>query len=161
MFCTNCGASNKDHAEFCANCGESFSEVQKEEKISRARGFNNIPFLKRAGFLRGLYDFSFIQFVSPKIMKFLYFLSILSACLIALLLVVGGFKVSMLFGIFSLLIGAPLVFLLIVICARVLLETILVIFHIADYLANTGMVNKGIIEREEKLESKDGIQWNI
>jgi len=161
MFCTNCGASNKDNAEFCANCGESFSEAQTEDKPSRAKVPNDLPFLNRIDFLKAFYVFSFSQFVSPKIIKFLYGLSILSAGLIALLLVVGGFKVSMLFGIFSLLIGAPLVFLLIVICSRVLLETILVIFHIADHLANTGMVNKGIIEREEKLESKDGIQWNI
>lgn len=161
MFCTNCGASNQDNAEFCANCGESFSEAQTEDKRSHARVTNNLPFLNRVDFLKAFYVFSFSQFVSPKIIKFLYGLSILSAGLIAFLLVVGGFKVSMLFGVFSLLIAAPLVFLIIVICTRVLLETILVIFHIADHLANTGMVNKGIIEREEKLESKDGIQWNI
>ena len=93
-------------------------------------------------------------------MKFLYGISILSAGLIALLLVIVGFRVSMMLGIFSLLIGAPLVFLLIVIYTRVLLETILVIFRMADHLANAGMV-KDIIDREEDSESRDGIQWNI
>jgi hypothetical protein len=48
-----------------------------------------------------------------------------------------------------------------VIGTRVLLETILMIFQMADHLTNEGMVNKGIIEREENAESRDGIQWNI
>jgi hypothetical protein len=164
MFCTNCGASNKNIAKFCINCGESFSEVQIEEKVSRAKVLNSVlnavSFLSRVDFLQAIYDFSLIQFFSPKIMKFLYGLSILSAGLIALLLVIVGFRVSMILGIFSLLIGAPLVFLLIVIYTRVILETILVIFRIADHLANAGMV-KDIIDREEDSESRDGIQWNI
>jgi hypothetical protein len=67
-----------------------------------------------------------------------------------------GFKVSMGFGIFSLFIGAPLIFLLIVIYSRVLLEMILVIFRMADHMNEIGMVNM-----EEKSESKDSIQWNI
>lgn len=161
MYCTNCGASNKVDAEFCANCGESLNEVQTEGKVSLAKVRNELPFLNRLNFFKAIYDFSFNQFVSPKTMKFLYGLSILFAGLIALLLVIGGFNVSMLFGIFSLIIGAPLIFLLMVIFTKVLLETILVIFRIADHLANTEMLNKDIIDSEEKLESRDGIQWNI
>ena len=164
MFCTNCGAPNKNIAKFCINCGESFSEVQIEDKVSSAkvlsRVLNAVSSLSRVDFLRAIYDFSLIQFFSPKIMKFLYGISILSAGLIALLLVIVGFRVSMMLGIFSLLIGAPLVFLLIVTYTRVLLETILVIFRMADHLANAGMV-KDIIDREEDSESRDGIQWNI
>ena len=89
-------------------------------------------------------------------MKFLYALSVLSAGLIALFFVIVGFKVSMGFGIFSLFIGAPLIFLLTVIYSRVLLETILVIFRMADHMTEIGLTNI-----EEKPESRDSIQWNI
>ena len=156
MFCTNCGASNKDDATSCINCGESLSEVQIGESLSRARGFRDVSILKKVDLLRALFNFSFNQWVSPKIMKFLYGLSILSAGLIALFFIIMGFNVSMGFGIFSLFIGAPLIFLLTVIYSRVLLEMILVIFRMADHMTEIGMANM-----EEKSESRDSIQWNI
>jgi len=156
MFCTNCGASNKDDAKSCANCGESFSDVQIEEKLSRPRVLKDVSVLKKVDLLQALFNLSFNQFVSPKIMGFLYGLSILSAGLIALFFVIVGFKISMWFGIFSLFIGAPLIFLLTVIYSRVLLEMILVIFRMADHIAEIGMANT-----EEKSESRDSIQWNI
>jgi hypothetical protein len=156
MFCTNCGASSKDDATSCIHCGESLSEVQIGESLSRARGFRDVSILKKVDLLRALFNFSFNQWVSPKIMKFLYGLSILSAGLIALFFIIMGFNVSMGFGIFSLFIGAPLIFLLTVIYSRVLLEMILVIFRMADHMTEIGRSNK-----EEKSESRDSIQWNI
>jgi hypothetical protein len=80
----------------------------------------------------------------------------ISAGLMALFLIIVGFKASMWFGIFALLIGAPLLFLLAVISNRVLLEMILVIFRIADRMENIVMVNM-----EEMPESRDGIQWSV
>ncbi|MEW6375012.1 MAG: DUF4282 domain-containing protein, partial [Thermodesulfobacteriota bacterium] len=65
--------------------------------------------------------------------------------------VIVGFNASMLFGIFLLLFGAPLIFFLIVIYSRILLEMALVIFRIADQTTKKG----------EKSESRDGIQWNL
>ncbi len=156
MFCINCGASNRDDAMSCINCGESLSEVQIGESFSRARGFRDVSIFKKVDLLRALFNFSFNQLVSPKIMKFLYALSVLSAGLIALFFVIVGFKVSMGFGIISLFIGAPLIFLLTVIYSRVLLETILVIFRMADHMTEIGLTNI-----EEKPESRDSIQWNI
>jgi hypothetical protein len=156
MFCTNCGAYNKDDSKSCVNCGESLSDVQIEEKLPRGGGFRDRSVLKKVDLLQALFNLSFNQFVSPKIMKFLYGLSILSAGLIALFFVIMGFKVSMWVGIFSLFIGAPLIFLLTVIYSRVLLEMILVIFRMADHIAEIGMANT-----EEKSESRDSIQWNI
>lgn len=156
MFCTNCGASNDSDAKFCVNCAGSLSDVQIEEKRSRPRRRKDVSVLKKVNFLQILFDFSFSQFVSPKIMKFLYGLSMISAGLMALFLIIVGFKASMWFGIFALLIGAPLLFLLAVISNRVLLEMILVIFRIADRMENIVMVNM-----EEMPESRDGIQWSV
>ena len=94
-------------------------------------------------------------------MKFLYALSVLFAGLTAVFLILAGFKASIWFGIFALLIGAPLIFLLMVVFSRVLLETILMIFRIADQTANIGVANMGLPTVDEKPESRDSIQWNV
>ncbi len=106
---------------------------------------------KKAGFFQALLDFSFNQFVIPKVIKFLYGLSILYAGLIAFIFVILGLNVLKGLGIFVIIIGAPLIFLLTVIYSRMLLETIIVISRIADYMA----------EIVRKSESKDSIHWNI
>jgi len=155
MFCIHCGASNRKDAKLCVNCNESLSEIQRVENLSSARGLNKRLFLKKIDFLQGLLDLSFNQFVSPQTIKFLYGLSILSAGLIALFFIIIGFKVSLLFGIFALFIGAPLLFLSTVIYSRVLLDLILAVFRIADSMAQIEMP-----KIEERSES-DGIQWNI
>jgi hypothetical protein len=160
MFCINCGAPNKDEAKLCINCGESLSEVHIEETLSRPSLSNKGLFLKKVNFLWPLFDFSFEQFVSPKIMKVLYALSILWTSLIALFFVIVGFNVSKLFGIFMLFIGAPLIFLLMALYSRVFLEMTLVIFHIADRLADPPS-DGGMVNTEDNQEAKDSIQWNV
>ncbi len=154
MFCMNCGASNKDSARFCINCAQPLSEGQIIQKLSRPRP-------RKMDSLPALFDFSFSRFVSPKMMKFLYLLSILLAGLTAVFFIIDGFRASLWFGTFALLIGAPLMFLLIVVSSRVFLETILMIFQIADHTASIGVPPAGLPTAEERPESKDSIQWNI
>ena len=154
MFCTNCGAANQDGARFCINCAQSLSEVQIVRRLSRPRAM-------KVDSLQAFFDFSFGRFVSPRMMKLLYTLSIVFAGLLAVFLVIAGFKASIWFGILALLIGAPLIFLLTVVSSRVFLETILIIFRIADHTANIGIPNIGLPPIEEKPESRDGIQWNV
>jgi hypothetical protein len=161
MFCTNCGASNKDDAKFCINCADPLSDVQIERRLLRPRVLNEGSFFKKVDFLQGLFHFSSGPFVSSKMMKFLYGLSILSAGLIALLFVIVGFSISRWFGIFALVIGGPLIFLLIGIYSRVFLEVVLVIFRIGNHMANIGMTHIVEPNTEEKSESRDSIQWNI
>ncbi len=156
MFCTNCGASNKNGGTLCINCGESLRTNQIEDRISRLRGLNEVPSSNKFDFLHPLFDFSFHRPITLKIMKFLYILSILFAGLMALFLVLVGFETPIRFGIFALLVGAPVVFLLTVIFSRVFLEMILVVFRMADHPANRGMANV-----KEKGESREGIQWNV
>lgn len=156
MFCTNCGASNKDDAKQCVNCNESLRDNQMEDKLSRLRALNDGAPFNQVGFLRPLFDFSFNQSVTVKMMKFLYLLSILSAGLMALFFIVAGFETSLWFGIFVLLVGAPVVFLITVIFSRVFLEMILVVFRMADHGAGQGTANA-----KEKPESREGIQWNV
>jgi hypothetical protein len=156
MFCTNCGASNKDDAKQCVNCNESLRDNQMEDELSRLRVLNDGSSFNKVGFLRPLFDFSFNQPVTVEMMKFLYLLSILSAGLMALFFIVAGFETSLWFGIFVLLVGAPVVFLITVIFSRVFLEMILVVFRMADHVAGQGTANA-----KEEPESREGIQWNV
>ena len=151
MFCTNCGASNMDDAKFCVNCGESLNENQDSEKPSRPSGLKGTSFIKKVDFLHPLFDFSFNQFITSKVVKFLYGLSIFAAALMAILFVIFGFNVSIGFGVLALLIGAPLIFLLTLIYSRVVLETIIAIFRITENTRPKG----------EKSEPKESIQWNV
>jgi hypothetical protein len=156
MYCTNCGALNKDEAKLCVNCNESLSEVQIEESLAPPRVLNDISYLKKVKFFQVLFDFSFNQLISLRIMKWLFVLSIFAASLMALFFVIVGFQASKAFGIFLAFIGAPLFFLLVVIYSRVLLEMMLVVSRMSDHMANLGVANT-----EEKSQSRDSIQWNV
>ena len=156
MFCTNCGASNKNGVNLCFNCGESLRSDQVEDRLSRLRALNDAPSSKKSDFFHPLFDFSFHRSVTLRMIKFLYILSILFAGLMALFFILVGFETSTWFGIFALVIAAPLVFLLTVIFSRVLLEMILVVFRTADHTADRGMANV-----KEKAELKEGIHWNV
>jgi hypothetical protein len=87
------------------------------------------------GFVESLFDLSFTAFITSKIIKLLYVLSIAGAALVSLFLIIFGFTVSTTGGVVMLLIGAPLLFLLSTIYARVLLEIIIVIFRISEHAA--------------------------
>jgi hypothetical protein len=90
-----------------------------------------LPLLKKGGLLQALFDFSFNHFFTPKIIKLLYGLSIFFAGLIAILFIIFGFRTSTGFGIFALLVGAPLIFLLAAIYSRICPELMIAVFRIA------------------------------
>ncbi len=85
------------------------------------------------GFLRALFDFSFSQFITTRLVRLLYGIGVLVAVVVTLGAIVAGFNESAGRGILTLIV-APLIFLLIVILARVQLEIIIVVFRIAEYL---------------------------
>ena len=145
MFCTNCGTSNKDDEKICIHCGESLAETEIKKKPLNER------MLKKAYFLQILFDFSFNHFVTMKMTQSVYVLSVFYAGLLAVLCIVVGFSISKVFGIFMLVIGSPIVFLLTLVYSRILLETAIVVSRMAAYTA----------EIAKKADSKDGIQWNI
>ena len=92
------------------------------------------------GFFGSLFDLSFTEFITTRIIKLLFILAIIGSGLGALGIVVtasraGGAAIAL--GI----ILAPIVFFLYVLCARIWLELIIVIFRIAE---NTGrLVEQG------------------
>jgi hypothetical protein len=156
MYCTNCGALNKEDAKFCVNCSESLSSAQIEERLTRSRALNDVSYFKKVDLLHALFDFSFNQLIGLRIMKWLFVFSIFGASLMALLFVIAGFQASKVFGFFSLFIGAPLIILLVVIYSRILLETMLVVSRISGHMAKLRMPKP-----EEKSQPGDSIQWNV
>jgi Domain of unknown function (DUF4282)/zinc-ribbon domain len=94
------------------------------------------------GFFSSLLDLSFTSFVTTKIVKVLYVLSLILIAITALVFVVAGFQESAGLGLFMLVIGAPLGALLYTIYTRVILEFIIQVFRIGELLRDQGEVQR-------------------
>jgi Domain of unknown function (DUF4282) len=85
------------------------------------------------GFLGSLFDFSFSTFVTPKIIKVLYILVTIWTALVALFILIIGFRTGGLAGgLFTLIIVEPLFILLTLGVYRVVLEAFMVVFRIYE-----------------------------
>jgi hypothetical protein len=95
------------------------------------------------GFFSALYDFSFHTFVTPKIIRVLYILALVIIGLWSLGFLISGFTPSYSFVGTSQpsplvhIIGAPIMFVLGSILARVYLEFIIAVFNIAENTRKT------------------------
>ena len=85
------------------------------------------------GFFRALFDFSFTEFVTTRLIRLLYGIGVVVGAASAALAIARGLQVGPGAGIVALIV-APLIFLLVVIIVRVWLEIIIVVFRIAEYL---------------------------
>lgn len=83
------------------------------------------------GFLSLLFDMSFSEFLTIRVIKFLYILGIIVAAIATISLIVTGFARGAGTGILFLIIS-PLIFLLYVFFARLWCEIIIVLFRIAE-----------------------------
>jgi hypothetical protein len=150
-FCTRCGTSMSDTTTVCPNCGQVRGVAGSAPPASAAPPphppSGNIPGggaygiipppapgAEATGFLGALFDFSFTNFVTTKLIKVLYALGIIVAALYALAFVVAGFAKGPLFGVLFIVLGA-ICFFVIVIYSRVCMELIIVIFRAAEHLA--------------------------
>ena len=86
-------------------------------------------------FFSSLFDLSFDRFVTTEIIRVLYVILVVAAGVVGLFLLISGLATMMygpiLVGLVQILILAPLAFILSVVYARVVLELIMVIFHIS------------------------------
>jgi hypothetical protein len=92
-----------------------------------------------------LFDFSFTEFVTTKIIKFLFALGVIASGIAAVVMLVGGLAVltsEPLRGI-GMIILSPIAFLLYVIGARVYLELIMIIFRIAEHTEEIAVRGRG------------------
>jgi len=97
---------------------------------------------KKRGFITTLFDFSFSEFLTTKIIKILYGIGVLLAGLAALSSIIYGFKLGVGAGI-GVLILSPLVFLLVVVIVRIYLEIMVVLFRIAEDVREMLGIKKG------------------
>ncbi len=86
---------------------------------------------EKKGFLGALFDFSFSEFITIKLIKILYISGIIFSTIVAIIFIVSGFNISTGVGIIFLILS-PIIFLLYVILIRIWLEIIIVIFKIAE-----------------------------
>jgi hypothetical protein len=90
------------------------------------------------GFFGSLFDFSFDNFIAPKLVKFLYVLSLIGATIYAIFLLIfglaalgGGTDSSAGVGLLA-IIGAPILWFVWLILARLYLELVIVMFKISE-----------------------------
>lgn len=86
------------------------------------------------GFFASLFDLSFSEFITARLIRVLYGIGIVMSGLLALGAVVTGFRRGAVAGILC-LVFCPVLFILYVLLARVWCEMIMVLFRIADNTA--------------------------
>ena len=89
---------------------------------------------QKTGLLTWVFDFSFRDFVTLKLMKFLYGLSLFFSGVTALIMIIMGFAGSVGYGILFLILS-PLIFLFLAFISRVYLELMIVLFRIEENIA--------------------------
>ena len=88
--------------------------------------------MQERGFFGALFDVSFTSFITTRIIKVLYIITLVLIGLGALAFVIAAFANSIIGGLFTLIIAAPLVALLYVIYTRVILEVLIAVFRIME-----------------------------
>lgn len=89
--------------------------------------------MEEKGFLATIFDFSFTEFVTTKVIKFLLGLAMVVNIIVTIFWIVGGFNISILMGILSVVLS-PVIYLILMLFSRIYLELIIVIFRIAENL---------------------------
>lgn len=78
-----------------------------------------------------LTDLSFRRFVTPRLVRLIYCISLIGALLSAVAWMASGFQFSWYYGLFTVVTG-PLAFFIYMLTARVILEFMLAVFRIAE-----------------------------
>jgi fatty acid desaturase len=107
-----------------------YQEYENERMGGRA--------MEGGGFFRALFDFSFTQFVTEKIIMALYILAIALFLLVVIVGVITAFTQGLWEGIIG-LVFSPVVLLVYIVIVRVWLEFVVVVFRIADHTQETAV----------------------
>lgn len=78
-----------------------------------------------------LFDLSFTEFITTRVIKILYMLGIGIAAIVGLMLIITAFTKGFAVGLLH-VIAAPIVFILIVIVLRICMELVLTLFRIEE-----------------------------
>jgi hypothetical protein len=90
--------------------------------------------MEQKSFFETLFDLSFTEFVTTRLIKLIFVLGIIFSALGALMLIAGGFRMGFGRGVIMLILS-PVIFFVYVLLARVWCEMIIAIFRVAE---NTG-----------------------
>lgn len=85
------------------------------------------------GFFRSLFDISFTSFITTKLIKLVYVVTLALIGLGTVLVIVGAFRDDAAYGVGA-LIGAPLGALLLIVLVRLWLELVIQVFRITELL---------------------------
>ena len=91
--------------------------------------------MQEKGFFGRLFDLSFNEFITTKIIKVLYVIAMVASAFGGLAVMFGMFATKTFFGVVGGLIAGPVLFLVYVILARVWMEVVIVLFRIAENTA--------------------------
>lgn len=95
------------------------------------------------GIFASIFDFSFTEFVTTRIIKIIYIISIILSCVAGILVIFAGlFADSGLIGVLSLVFG-PLLTLLYILFSRIGLEMVIVVFRIAEHTGDLVQLQSG------------------
>jgi hypothetical protein len=111
-----------------------FSQVLKISKEKKGKKFMENPSDKPP--FSAIFDFSFSEFISIDLIRVLYVFAFIVAGLTMVGTIFAGFSYSFWWGLGS-LIMAPIVFFVIIFAARISLETMIVLFKIAEHTKAT------------------------
>lgn len=81
--------------------------------------------------IEGLRDFDFRQMLTPRVIPVLYVLAMGFSAMLSIYLVMQGFRDSWLMGLLWLFLLGPALFIALVVAARIALEFLVSVFHIA------------------------------
>ena len=98
--------------------------------------------METKGFFGRLFDLSFNEFITTKIITVLYVCAMIGSGVWGLTILFGGFASKSFGGILAGLVLAPIAFLVGTILARIWLETLIVLFRIAENTAKIAGAEK-------------------
>lgn len=87
--------------------------------------------MQTKGSIGMLFDLSFTEFVTTRIIKFLFIIGVVFAAIGTIAFIVGGFSAGVGKGVLFLILS-PIIFILWVLLARIWCEIIIVVFRIAE-----------------------------
>ncbi|MEJ5227684.1 DUF4282 domain-containing protein [Thermodesulfovibrio sp.] len=122
MFCPSCGKQVDNNVEFCPECGYRVKGVSPSEIKSQAKGFFST-----------LFDWSFTDFITLKIVKFIFIIGLVIIGLATIAIVFSSFQGGTTSGLLMLILS-PVFFFFMVLIHRIYCEILIVIFKVADYL---------------------------
>ena len=94
--------------------------------------------MEQKGFVASLFDLSFTEFVTMRVIKALYVLLIILSAIVSVMVLINCIVAGPTMAVLGIICLAPLTFFLYVLMARIWVEVIIVLFRIAENMGLLG-----------------------